>query len=63
MVCKHHSEQVLDPKMDVKPPLRTLMRVLVVAIRCVDSNASKRPKMGQVLNLLEDDDYPFQEVK
>ena len=62
MVANHQYEDVLDPKMDVKPSLRTLKQVLAIAIQCVDSDVYKRPKMGQVLHLLEDDNYPFQEV-
>ena len=62
MVCNHLSEEVLDPTIDVKPVLRTLNQVLAVAIQCVDLDVHRRPKMGQVLHLLEDDDYPFQEV-
>ncbi|KAJ6419869.1 hypothetical protein OIU84_029899 [Salix udensis] len=37
------------------------MRALLVALRCVDPNAQKRPKMGHVVHMLEADDSPFRE--
>ncbi|CAN4092679.1 unnamed protein product [Withania somnifera] len=53
---------VLDPKLPVKPSSRALKRVLLVALRCVDPNAQKRPKMGHVIHMLEADDFPFRDV-
>ena len=62
MVGNHHSEEVIDSKMEVKPSPRALKRTLLVALRCVDPDAQKRPKMGQVVHMLETDDNPFREV-
>lgn len=60
MVGSRRSEEVSDPKMVVKPSARSLKRALLVALRCVDPDASKRPKMGHVVHMLETaDDNPF----
>lgn len=62
MVSGRNSEGVLDPKIPEKPSSRTLKRALLVALRCVDPNAQKRPKMGHVIHMLEADDFPFRDV-
>ncbi|KAL6538294.1 hypothetical protein OROGR_012282 [Orobanche gracilis] len=61
MVSNRKSEGVLDPKLPDKPSTRALKRTLLVALRCVDPNAQKRPKMGHVVHMLEADDFPFRE--
>lgn len=62
MVTNRNAEGVLDPKIPEKPSSRALKRVLLVALRCVDPSAQKRPKMGHVIHMLEADDFPFQNV-
>ncbi|KAH8945015.1 hypothetical protein BDL97_12G017600 [Sphagnum fallax] len=59
MVASKRSEEVADPQMKVKPSTRTLKRAILVALRCVDPDAQKRPKMGHVVHMLEADDFPF----
>jgi hypothetical protein len=59
MVASKRSEEVADPQMEVKPTIRTLKRAILVALRCVDPDAQKRPKMGHVVHMLEADDFPF----
>ncbi|KAK6160694.1 hypothetical protein DH2020_004075 [Rehmannia glutinosa] len=61
MVSNRNSEGVLDPKLTEKPSSRALKRTLLVALRCVDPNAQKRPKMGHVVHMLEADDFPFRD--
>lgn len=56
MVGERKTEQVVDPKMPEMPPSKSLKRVLLVALRCVDPDAQKRPKMGLVIHMLEADD-------
>ncbi|KAL5727245.1 hypothetical protein ACHQM5_000462 [Ranunculus cassubicifolius] len=56
MVGERKTEQVVDPKMPELPPSKSLKRVLLVALRCVDPDAQKRPKMGLVIHMLEADD-------
>ncbi|KAJ6930136.1 serine/threonine-protein kinase [Populus alba x Populus x berolinensis] len=62
MVSNRNPEGVLDPKLPEKPASRALKRALLVALRCVDPNAQKRPKMGHIVHMLEADDSPFREV-
>lgn len=62
MVSNRNSEGVLDPKLPEKPSSRALKRTLLVALRCVDPNSQKRPKMGHVVHMLEADDFPFRDV-
>lgn len=61
MVSNRNPEGVLDPKLPEKPASRALKRALLVALRCVDPNAQKRPKMGHIVHMLEADDSPFRE--
>uniref|UniRef100_A0A0C9RRT6 non-specific serine/threonine protein kinase n=1 Tax=Wollemia nobilis TaxID=56998 RepID=A0A0C9RRT6_9CONI len=61
MVGTRRSDEVIDPKMEVKPTSRALKRALLVALRCVDPDAQKRPKMGHVIHMLEADEYPFRD--
>ncbi|CAL9233249.1 unnamed protein product [Arabidopsis halleri] len=56
MVTNRDAEGVLDPRMVDKPSLRSLKRTLLVALRCVDPNAQKRPKMGHIIHMLEAED-------
>ncbi|KAK9284355.1 hypothetical protein L1049_023526 [Liquidambar formosana] len=61
MVANRNSEGVLDPKIPDKPNSRALKRALLVALRCVDPNAQKRPKMGHVIHMLEAEESPFRD--
>ncbi|GAB2271744.1 hypothetical protein Dimus_006573 [Dionaea muscipula] len=51
------SEEVVDPKLPEMPASKALKRILLVALRCVDPDALKRPKMGHVIHMLEADDF------
>lgn len=62
MVSNRRADEVVDPAIEVKPSTRALKRVLLVALRCVDPDSEKRPKMGQVVRMLESDDIPHREV-
>lgn len=62
MVTNRNAEGVLDPRLPEKPSTRALKRALLVALRCVDPNAQKRPKMGHVIHMLEADEFPFRDV-
>ncbi|GAA0161369.1 hypothetical protein LIER_17700 [Lithospermum erythrorhizon] len=61
MVASRNAEGVLDPKIPEKPSSRALKRALLVALRCVDPNSQKRPKMGHVIHMLEADEFPFRD--
>ncbi|KAJ9152693.1 hypothetical protein P3X46_026229 [Hevea brasiliensis] len=59
MVASRRGDEVLDPLVEVQPSPRALKRTLLVCLRCIDLDANKRPKMGQVVHMLEADDFPF----
>ncbi|XP_010926408.1 probable receptor-like protein kinase At2g42960 isoform X2 [Elaeis guineensis] len=61
MVGNRRAEEVVDPTLEVKPSTRALKRTLLVALRCVDPDADKRPKMGQVVRMLETEEVPHRE--
>ncbi|XP_038989162.1 probable serine/threonine-protein kinase At1g01540 [Phoenix dactylifera] len=61
LVSNRNSEGLLDPKMLEKPSSRALKRALLVALRCVDPDSQKRPRMGQVIHMLEADDFPYRD--
>ncbi|KAL2922290.1 hypothetical protein RDABS01_013781 [Bienertia sinuspersici] len=58
MVGNRRAEEVVDPNMDTRPSTRALKRALLTALRCVDPDSEKRPKMGQVARMLESEEYP-----
>lgn len=62
MVGNRKSEEVVDPKLPEMPASKALKRVLLVALRCVDPDATKRPKMGHIIHMLEADDLLFRDV-
>ncbi|KAM7251588.1 hypothetical protein ACFE04_023471 [Oxalis oulophora] len=59
MVSSRRGEEVIDPLIEVEPPQRALKRVLLVCLRCIDLDSNKRPKMGQIVHMLEADDFPY----
>lgn len=62
MVGRRRADEVVDQKLEVKPSIRTLKRTLLVALKCIDSDSDKRPKMGQVVRMLEADELTQHEV-
>ncbi|CAL0307439.1 unnamed protein product [Lupinus luteus] len=62
MVGTRRAEEVVDSSLEVKPSIRALKRALLVALKCVDPDADKRPKMSQVVRMLEADEYSVQKV-
>ncbi|XP_078430432.1 protein kinase superfamily protein [Wolffia australiana] len=59
MVGSRRAEELIDPRIETQPSPRALKRIVLVCLRCVDSDAHKRPKMGQIVHMLEGDDFPF----
>ncbi|CAN6687526.1 unnamed protein product [Malus baccata var. baccata] len=59
MIQSRRGEDVVDPLIAVQPPPRAMKRVLLVCLRCIDLDVYKRPKMGQIVHMLEADDFPF----
>lgn len=58
MVQQKQIEEVVDVELEIKPSTSELKRALLTALRCVDPDADKRPKMSQVARMLESDEYP-----
>ncbi|KAI9089899.1 hypothetical protein K1719_028869 [Acacia pycnantha] len=65
MVGNRKAEEVVDPKLPESemPSSKALKRALLVALRCVDPDATKRPKMGHVIHMLEADDLLFRDER
>lgn len=61
MVGTRRAEEVLDPSLEVQPSTRVLKRSLLIALRCVDPDSHKRPKMSQAVRMLEADEFPLRE--
>ena len=59
MVGSRRSEEVIDPNIESRPPRTALKRALLTALRCVDPDADKRLTMGEVVRMLESDEYPL----
>ena len=62
MVTSRRGDELVDPLIEIKPPPRSLKRALLVCLRCIDLDVCKRPKMGQIVHMLEADDFPFRSV-
>ncbi|KAJ9704802.1 hypothetical protein PVL29_003041 [Vitis rotundifolia] len=62
MVAGRRGEELLDPLIEVQPSPRALKRALLVCLRCIDLDANKRPKMGQIVHMLETEEFPFRAV-
>ncbi|KAK9942473.1 hypothetical protein M0R45_008137 [Rubus argutus] len=59
MISSRRGEEILDPLIKVQPSPRALKRALLVCLRCIDLDVNKRPKMGQIVHMLEAEDFPF----
>ncbi|KAF8032303.1 hypothetical protein BT93_D1276 [Corymbia citriodora subsp. variegata] len=59
MVASHRGEEIVDTLIADPPSQRSLKRTILVCLRCVDLDSIKRPKMGQIVHMLEADDFPF----
>ncbi|KAM2164420.1 hypothetical protein ACFX1Q_041975 [Malus domestica] len=53
MVAGQKIACVVDPQMPEKPSSEELKRVLLVALRCVDPDSEHRPRLGEVIHMLE----------
>lgn len=62
MVGNRRAEEVVDSNLEATPSTRALKRALLVALRCVDPDSEKRPKMSHVVRMLESDEFPHREV-
>lgn len=56
MVVNHMIVDVLDPSLPEFPTLKELKRIVLIALRCVDPEIEQRPKMGDVIHMLQPHD-------
>ncbi|KAK9181853.1 hypothetical protein WN944_024993 [Citrus x changshan-huyou] len=61
MVAQQKIAYVLDPKLPEMPSRKELKRIILIALRCVDPDIKHRPKMGDVLRMLEPRDLLLRE--
>lgn len=47
---------VPDPKLPEFPTVKELKRIVLIALRCVDPEIEQRPKMGDVIHMLQPHD-------
>lgn len=57
MIANRRYEEVVDPNIVIRPSTRILKRTLLTALRCLDPDSDKRPKMGQVVRMLDSEEY------
>jgi hypothetical protein len=62
MVANRQSEEVVDPNLERRPSTKELKCALLTALRCIDLNAEKRPRMDQVVRMLDSNEPIPQEV-
>ncbi|CAL9235032.1 unnamed protein product [Arabidopsis halleri] len=56
MVANHMIVDVLDPSLPEFPTIKELKRIVLIALRCVDPEVEERPKMGDVIHMLQPHD-------
>ncbi|KAL3524317.1 hypothetical protein ACH5RR_017151 [Cinchona calisaya] len=63
MVSNQEFDRVVDPKLPEMPSPKELKRMLLIALRCVDPEANRRPNMGEVIHMLEPRDWLLNDVR
>lgn len=63
MVVKQKVEFVLDPKLPECPSIKGVKRIVLIALRCVDPDVEHRPKMEDIIHMLEPRDLLLDEVR
>ncbi|KAK6155652.1 hypothetical protein DH2020_009900 [Rehmannia glutinosa] len=53
MVAEEKYDLIIDPNLPEYPSRKELKRILLIALRCVDFEVGKRPKMGEVIHMLQ----------
>lgn len=62
MVASQQYDQIVDSKLPEMPCMKELKIILLIALRCVDPNVNSRPKMGQVIHMLQPRDLLLSDV-
>ncbi|KAF8044059.1 hypothetical protein BT93_A2130 [Corymbia citriodora subsp. variegata] len=63
MIANQRTVHVVDSKIPERPSSKELKRVLLIALRCIDQDLNHRPKMGDVVHMLETRDLLIGDVK
>ena len=63
MISDWKFDFVVDPKLPEMPYSIELKRVLLIALRCVDPDTKSRPRMGDVIHMLEPRDRLLIDVR
>ncbi|KAJ4834233.1 hypothetical protein Tsubulata_018376 [Turnera subulata] len=63
MVSNQKIMYVVDPRLPEIPSTKELKRIVLLALRCVDSDMKHRPTMGDVIHMLEPRDLLLNDVK
>ncbi|XP_038685314.1 probable serine/threonine-protein kinase At1g01540 [Tripterygium wilfordii] len=63
MVANQKIMYVTDPKLPEMPSLKELKRIILIALRCVDPDVEHRPKMGDLIHMLEPRDLLLSDVR
>ncbi|KAL2527352.1 putative serine/threonine-protein kinase [Abeliophyllum distichum] len=53
MVSDQKFDLIIDPKFSEAPTMKELKRILLIALRCVDPEVDNRPKIGEIIHMLE----------
>lgn len=56
-------EHIVDSKLREKPSMKELKRIILIALRCVDPDVENRPKMGDIIHMLEPRDLLLNDVR
>lgn len=63
MVATQKIAYVVDPNMPEMPSPKELKRILLIALRCVDPDMKDRPKMGEIIHMLQPHDLLLGDVR
>ncbi|KAJ0639993.1 putative protein kinase RLK-Pelle-RLCK-V family [Helianthus annuus] len=58
IVGNRRSEEVVDPNIGTRPSRTALKYAILTALRCVDLDSERRLTMGEVVRMLESEEYP-----
>ncbi|XP_010060469.2 probable serine/threonine-protein kinase At1g01540 [Eucalyptus grandis] len=63
MIANQRTVHVVDSNIPERPSSKELKRVLLIALRCVDPDLNHRPRMGDVVHMLETRDLLIGDVR
>nr|XP_043633776.1 probable serine/threonine-protein kinase At1g01540 [Erigeron canadensis] len=61
-VSNQNFDDIVDARLHEPPSLTDLKRMILIALRCVDSDVENRPKIGDVIHMLEPRDLLLNDV-